>query len=133
MQILPIYQSSVARWNPRSYMAFSCHVSFISFTLKQFLDFFVVWSFITPIFLKRMSQLFCRMLFDLDLSDVLSWLDSNSTYIFGGNTTKVVMCCFLKVSFQEIQDVNFIDKVLWNKYQLNSAVYSGIQLVYVMV
>lgn len=51
--------SFTAKENPRSWVAFSCHHSFVSFNLEQHLN--LSLCFMTLMFLKSTSQFFCRM------------------------------------------------------------------------
>jgi len=46
--------------------------------------------FIILAFLKGTGQLFCKIILNLGLSDVFSWLDSGCIYIFGRNIAEVM-------------------------------------------
>lgn len=56
------------------HIAFSCHVSWVSFNQEHFLS--LPLSFMTLIFLRSSDHLFCRIFLNLGLSGFYSWLDS---------------------------------------------------------
>lgn len=63
--------------NSGLHIAFSCHVSLVTFNLKQFL---CLLFFKTLTFLNSTGQLFCRIFFNLEFPVVSSWLDQTSLH-----------------------------------------------------
>lgn len=91
--------------DPEFHIVFSCCISFVSINLGQF--FSLVCHLFCFTFWKNAGQLFCRMSFNLDLSGVISWLDTR-LYIFGENATEVL----LWVSYQRVYEVSFYSPLL---------------------
>lgn len=81
-----------ASW--KSGVEFTCHVSLVIFNLEEFLRFSLI--FMTLILLKITGQLFCRLSFNMNLSEVSSWIDWGS--VFGAAVIPGVVwwsCCIL--------------------------------------
>lgn len=69
-------------------IAFSCHVSLVSFNLEQFC---ISLSFMILTILNSTGHVFWRMSTNLDLFDFSSWLNSGYFYNFGRDVIQM-MC-----------------------------------------
>ena len=80
---------SLLQYPVQSHVTFNCHVSLVSFHLKQFCS--LPWFFLTLMFFMSTGQLLWRICLNLDLS-ACSWLDSDMHFghICHGNGNMVV-------------------------------------------
>lgn len=120
MLCMDIYFFPYPGSKPGSYSIFSCHISLVSFNLKQFLSLWrgvcmcvcVYMCFLTLTFFKSIGVLFCRMSFS---STKNFWYFHGREEFVNGSTTEVMLCssqcifmrrCILMVH-SYIGDVNF--------------------------